>query len=310
MGDANDRRTAMARPTGSHVNRRQALSLLGATAGGGLILPGAVALAQASAAAPVLILPAANVCVLTPEVTEGPYYTDPKLVRADVTEGRPGVPTELQLQVVDAMCRPLSNARIDVWHCDATGLYSNYSGQGDAGTTSTVGATFMRGTLMTGSDGVATFKTVYPSWYRGRTTHIHFKVFLNTANVLTGQIFFPDALSEYLYRNVAPYTSRSGKRDTANNTDGIAKQATAASFAYVKERSDSYLAAMVIGINPPPSRRISRNRLGRCRAVARGDPLPAALADRPAAAVVVRAAARAARSFRRSSSPLFPAAGA
>jgi protocatechuate 3,4-dioxygenase beta subunit len=241
----------MNRATGNSLNRRQALSLIGATAGGGLLMPNAIALAQSAASgSSALILPAANVCVLTPEVTEGPYYTDPKLVRADVTEGRPGVPTELQLQVVDAMCRPLSNARIDIWHCDATGLYSNYSGQGDTGTTSTVGATFMRGTLMTGGDGVATFKTVYPSWYRGRTTHIHFKVFLNTANVLTGQIFFPDALSEYLYRNVAPYTSRASKRDTANNGDDIASQATAASFAYVKERKDSYLAAMVIGVNP------------------------------------------------------------
>jgi protocatechuate 3,4-dioxygenase beta subunit len=243
----------MTLPTGNAMSRRQALTLLGASAGSGLLLPGAVALGQSTsgaAAAPGLILPAASVCVLTPEVTEGPYYTDPKLVRADITEGRPGVPTELQLQVVDQMCRPLSNARVDVWHCDATGLYSNYSGQGDTGTTSTVGAMFMRGTQMTGAAGVATFKTVYPSWYRGRTTHIHFKVFLNTANVLTGQIFFPDALSEYLFRNVAPYTSRTGKRDTTNDSDDIARQATATSFAYVKERSDSYLASMVIGVNP------------------------------------------------------------
>jgi protocatechuate 3,4-dioxygenase beta subunit len=241
--------------TTTSVSRRQALTLLGAAgagaaAAGALILPNATALAQAASPGLGLILPQGNVCVVTPETTEGPYYTDPKLVRADVTEGRPGVPTELQLQVVNAMCQPLANARVDIWHCDATGLYSNYTGQGDSGTTSTVGATFMRGTLMTNANGVAAFKTVYPSWYRGRTTHIHFKVFLNTQNVLTGQIFFPDALSEYLYRNVAPYTSRASKRDTMNNSDGIAQQATSASFAHVKERSDSYLASMIIGVNP------------------------------------------------------------
>ncbi len=249
----------MARPTGKALSRRQALSLITATAGSaaagagavGLILPAELAHAQAAGGgASGLILPSSGVCVLTPEVTEGPFYTDPKLIRADVTEGRPGVPTELQLQVVDTMCRPWANARVDIWHCDASGLYSNYSGQGDNGTTSTVGATFMRGTLMTDMNGVAAFKTVYPGWYRGRTTHIHFKVFLNARSVLTGQVFFPDALSEYLYRNVPPYSARTAKRDTSNNADDIARQATAASFAFVKERSDSYLAAMVVGVDP------------------------------------------------------------
>src|SRR4051812_34458095 len=136
---------------GNRLNRRQALSLLGATtaaagatAGGGLLLPQASALAQA-AGGQSLILPSGGVCVLTPGLTEGPYYIDPKLVRADVTEGRPGVPTELQLQVVDATCRPLANARVDIWHCDAAGFYSGYPGQGDDGRTSTVGAVFMRG---------------------------------------------------------------------------------------------------------------------------------------------------------------------
>ncbi len=245
MTNSNDRNS---------LSRRQALGLMGAAgagavAVGGLVLPNATAIAQAPGGTR-LILPASNVCMLTPETTEGPYYTDPKMVRADITEGRPGVPTEVQLQVVDTMCRPLANARVDIWHCDAAGMYSNYTGQGDNGTTSTVGQIFMRGTLMTDSDGVAAFKTVYPSWYRGRTTHIHFKVFLDTVNVLTGQMFFPDALSEYLYANVAPYSARARRRDTANNNDSIAQEATAASFAYVKERKDSYLAAMVIGVNP------------------------------------------------------------
>jgi protocatechuate 3,4-dioxygenase beta subunit len=241
---------------GNRMNRRQGLSLLGATtaaagatAGGGLLLPQASALAQA-AGGQSLILPSGGVCMLTPEATEGPYYIDPKLVRADVTEGRPGVPTELQLQVVDAMCRPLANARVDIWHCDAAGFYSGYPGQGDDGRASTVGAVFMRGTLMTDPNGIAAFRTVYPGWYRGRTTHIHFKVFLSARTILTGQVFFPDALSEYLYRNVAPYSSRTARRDTANSADGIAQQAGAASFAYVKERSDRYVAAMIIGVNP------------------------------------------------------------
>src|SRR2546430_6852711 len=98
-------------PTANPLNRRQALSLIGASAGSaaaasaavGLILPAEMARAQAAGSGGGLIVPSSSVCLLTPEVTEGPYYTDPKLIRADVTEGRPGVPTELQLQVVDAM---------------------------------------------------------------------------------------------------------------------------------------------------------------------------------------------------------------
>jgi len=69
-------------------------------------------------------LVAANVCLLSPETTEGPFYLDPRLVRRDITEGRPGVPLGLTLQVVDGDCRPLAGARVDVWHCDAAGDYS------------------------------------------------------------------------------------------------------------------------------------------------------------------------------------------
>jgi protocatechuate 3,4-dioxygenase beta subunit len=238
----------MDKPT--RLSRRDALSLVAITAAGGALMSQQAFAEETGTTQTTGLMPGADVCVITPEVTEGPYYFDPKLERRDITEGRPGVKTLVRLQVVDAMCKPLEGARVDIWHCDATGLYSNYAGQGDDGQTDTTGTTFMRGTLFTSASGIAEFTTVYPGWYRGRTTHIHFKVFLDTTNILTGQIFFPDALSEYLYLNVAPYNDRADARDTLNSTDNIAAQATRASFAYVKELADSYLAAMIIGVDP------------------------------------------------------------
>jgi len=215
------------------ITRREAMGLLAVTVAGGALLPRS-AFAQES-------LMDADVCVIVPEVTEGPYYFDPALLRADITEGRPGLPMTLQMQVVDQGCTPIADARIDVWHCDADGIYSGYNGY--------EGETFMRGTQMSDADGMVTFSTVYPGWYRGRTTHIHFKVFLNETTVLTGQIFFPDEVSERVYATVAPYTTHTN-RDTFNNEDGIAQQAGAASVASVEQTAEAYTAKLVVGVDP------------------------------------------------------------
>ena len=224
------------------LNRRRALSVVAVTAIGGALVSQRAFAAETGAAAAdaAALISGADVCMITPETTEGPYYFDPSLERVDITEGHPGVPASIQLQVVDVACKPASGARVDIWHCDAAGLYSGYAGQGDDQQTSTVGKTFLRGTQFTDASGVAAFTSIYPGWYRGRTTHIHFKVFLNKVDVLTGQIFFPDALSQFIYERVPPY-ARKAARDTLNAGDGIAAQATRGSFAYVKELADKYL---------------------------------------------------------------------
>ena len=115
---------------------------------------------------------------------------------------------------MDSACKPLPDARVDIWHADASGIYSGYRGQ--PGNISTEGETFMRGTQFADANGIVEFRTVYPGWYPGRTTHIHFKVFLDQASVLTGQIFFPDEVSDQVYATVAPYNERSARRDTTN----------------------------------------------------------------------------------------------
>ncbi len=227
------------------ITRRDALSLLAVTTGSALMSRDAFA--QAAGGDQAQLITGAEVCVITPEVTEGPYYFDPALERSDITEGRPGLPTSVRLQVVDEQCRPLPGARIDIWHADATGLYSGFANQ--TGGVDTTGQTFMRGTQFADDQGVVEFATVFPGWYRGRTTHIHFKVFLDEATLLTGQLFFPDEVSERVYATVAPYTERTG-RDTFNDGDGIARQAGPASVAEVEELPEAYLVQMIVGVAP------------------------------------------------------------
>ena len=229
----------MAQDFGSGLERRaflQGLALSPFVLSGVGVFSGAV---RAQAAAAGLVAP--NVCMLSPEVTEGPFYLDEGLVRSDITEGRAGVPMRLTLQVVRADCTPIEGARVDLWHCDAEG---NYSGVGDQ-----QGATYLRGIQMSDAQGTVTFETIYPGWYRGRTTHMHYKIWLGDRQVLTSQIFFPDALSEYLFRSVAPYNGRREDRDTMNGADSIAEQAGAGAFAMIREQTARYDAALVVGVD-------------------------------------------------------------
>ena len=112
-------------------------------------------------------------CVLTPEQDEGPFYIDLARVRRDIVEGHPGVPLALALTVVDAnTCKPIRDAAVDIWHCDALGIYSGEPSEGSAG------ETYLRGIQLTDGKGRAEFATIYPGQYPGRTTHIHVKVHL------------------------------------------------------------------------------------------------------------------------------------
>lgn len=127
-------------------------------------------------------------CLLTPELVEGPYYLHNRLIRADISEGKPGIPFEFTVTVTDFTdCSPLANVFIDIWHCDALGVYSGYAkgsveqiGQPDRNNLghehTTDNDTYLRGTLVTDANGVATFKSIMPGWYEGRVTHIHTKV--------------------------------------------------------------------------------------------------------------------------------------
>jgi len=189
------------------------------------------------------------VCVATPRAMDGPYYFDPGMERADITEGRPGVPLRLALKVVDAAtCAPIGGARVDAWHSDGIGFYSGYDRQGDDRNVSARGQTFLRGTQLADRGGEAAFATIYPGWYAGRTTHIHLKVFLDRRTLLTTQIYFPDEVSERVYRDNAPYRDRMAVRETFNRNDGLFRRAGEAAIAAVTRDGDGYRASFTIGV--------------------------------------------------------------
>lgn len=161
-------------------------------------------------------------CTLYPQQTEGPYYVDGDMLRADLREDREGTLLVLELQVLRADgCTPLANAAVDVWHCDAAGVYSGFQGQ--LGGLNTTGQIFLRGTQLTGADGRVQFTTIYPGWYPGRTTHIHFKVHLSPTEEVTSQLYFPEDLNRQVYET-DPYAEH-GQKDTSNLADGFAGSA-------------------------------------------------------------------------------------
>jgi protocatechuate 3,4-dioxygenase beta subunit len=171
-------------------------------------------------------------CSLTPEQTEGPFYFDANKIRSDIREGHEGATLRLALQVRTAGdCKPLRDAVVDIWHCDAMGDYS------------AEGQTFCRGAQATNSDGIAEFKTVYPGWYQGRTVHIHAKVHMDNETVLTTQLTFDDDFTAKVYER-EPYSGRTG-RDTFNDGDGIFDGATVMKLS---EEGDGYLAIMALDV--------------------------------------------------------------
>ncbi len=165
-------------------------------------------------------------CVLTDDAGEGPFYFDPKLLRFDITDGALGAPLEIAIQVTRAGdCATLAGARVDVWQADGLGLYSGYANQrgvGAGGAEATVGRSYLRGTQLTDSDGWVRFKTIFPSWYGGRTPHLHFKVLLAADEVVASQVFFPDEVTADVFSTWDPYRRYVDRRTVFNHNDPIA----------------------------------------------------------------------------------------
>jgi len=184
----------------------------------------------------------ADTCTLYPEETEGPFYLDLGLLRSDITDGVPGTPLSLSIRVVGASdCTPIANAVVDVWHADASGVYSGEASQG------TAGETFLRGSQVSDADGQVTFQTVYPGWYSGRTTHIHFKVHLSASSEATSQIYFPESVTAAVY-GASPYSAR-GQKDTSNAADSVANSGEGIPvLATVTASGAGYVATLTVGV--------------------------------------------------------------
>jgi protocatechuate 3,4-dioxygenase beta subunit len=230
------------------ISRRASLVRLGG------ILAGAVAVGglktaeslsatddDASSAGPAGVASGAVSCVLAPEQTEGPYYLDDHKVRRNITEGRPGARLTLRLTVVDvSTCKPIKGAAVDVWHCDASGVYSGTSVQG------TEDDRFLRGIQRTDANGLALFQTLYPGWYSGRTVHIHVMVHIGGNVVHTGQLYFPDTLTDTVYKR-SPYKRRPN-RTTRNLADSIYRNGGKRSTLKLRKRGTGYIGSITMGV--------------------------------------------------------------
>jgi protocatechuate 3,4-dioxygenase beta subunit len=225
------------RQVGRILRRREVLALLGAAGGAAVLvggravfIPAAAAASLPSSAGTTVAQTSAATCVVKPELTEGPYFVDEGLNRSDIrvepSDGsvKEGSPLELIFnvsQVASGGCASLAGAQVDVWHCDALGVYSDVSDRSFP--SSTVGETFLRGYQLTDDGGTVTFTTIYPGWYAGRAVHVHFKVRTTSASgdpyEFTSQLFFDDALTDQVHAQ-PPYNSK-GQRDRRNAQDDI-----------------------------------------------------------------------------------------
>ena len=188
-------------------------------------------------------------CRLTPEQTEGPFYIDVGLDRRDITEGLAGHPLRLGVRVVDAKCNPVPGAVVDVWHCDVDGDYSAFSDGAGSNDDAGEGTTFLRGSQVADQDGIVEFATNYPGWYQGRAVHIHTKVRLDAAAVLTTQLYFPEDLTDEVHAE-DPYAAH-GTRDTRNEDDAIAGDPAAnGNLLTTSAAGTGTLGLVVLGVDP------------------------------------------------------------
>lgn len=219
------------------LTRRASLVRLGGLLAGATAVGGWQSVEE-SDAGPGAVASGAVTCVLAPEQAAGPYHLDDHLVRRDLREGKRGVPLGLRLGVVDvSTCRAVRGALVDVWHCDAAGTYSGV--QGDDGS-------FLRGIQRTSSKGIAAFRTIYPGWYPGRTVHVHVQVSLGGDVVHTGQLYFPDALTDAVYRR-SPYDRRPG-RSPRNPGDSIYRNGGKRSTLALTRSGPGYVASITMGV--------------------------------------------------------------
>jgi protocatechuate 3,4-dioxygenase beta subunit len=271
-------------PVGRVLTRREVIALLGAAGAVAIIgcadddlLPAtttasagnssvgtatsiATAAATAAGAQPTSTGAAAAVpqCIVRPEQTEGPYFVDEGINRSDIRSDpasgqvREGVVLNLAFNVSSisgSACTALTGAMVDVWQCDALGVYSDVR-DNMAGNFNSVGQKFLRGFQVTDGAGLARFVTVYPGWYQGRTVHIHFKIRTRDATgralEFTSQLFFDDAFSDQVFSQGA-YASK-GKADVRNARDGIYQQSQGMTLLNVVKDGDGYRTTFEIAV--------------------------------------------------------------
>lgn len=172
------------------------------------------------------VAPSSPVYLLSPEQIAGPFFRNPKLIRRNISESADGIPLVLRLAIVDAMTgQPVTGALVDIWHCNARGVYSGWSkldpdkevDAADIGSIPrTDDDTYLRGGQFTDKKGIVRFTTIYPGFYAGRALHIHVAVRITSGNnfleerhvAWVGQLYFPEVASRSVL-NTREYGGRS-----------------------------------------------------------------------------------------------------
>lgn len=229
-------------------SRREALTLLG---GAGLASLVGIPAARGQGTPP----PAAG-CVVRPAQTEGPYFVEEALNRSDLrvdpSDGsvKPGTLLELTLLVSrlgSSGCAPLPGVRVDLWHSDHLGVYSDVSDPGG----STVGKKFLRGYQLTDGEGRVRFTTIFPGAYQGRAVHIHFKLRAPQARrggwAFTSQLYFDDALADRVLA-AAPYAGRGGR--VRNGADGLYRRGGSELTVPLAPRGAGYAGTFGLAVEP------------------------------------------------------------
>lgn len=167
-----------------------------------------------------------TVCATSPKETAGPFpiKTPAQLVRENIIGNRTGIPLmiTLKIQNVNDNCNPIQGVLVDVWHCDAKGNYSEYDGQLDGDFTS---ENFLRGRQTTDANGNASFISIFPGWYPGRTPHFHVEVKSSSGkSLLITQVSWSEEISKTVYAT----QGYNGDSDTNNSNDGIVSDANLA----------------------------------------------------------------------------------
>jgi protocatechuate 3,4-dioxygenase beta subunit len=196
-------------------------------------------------------------CIARPEQTEGPYFIDEKLNRSDIrsepsdNSRKLGVPLRVVFQVSrinGGSCKPLNGAIVDVWHCDALGVYSDVRDTG-AGF-DTRGKRFLRGYQVTNPNGIAEFLTIYPGWYQGRAVHIHFKIRADSSSrqrfEFSSQLYFDESVTDEIHKR-PPYNGK-GYRTTKNEKDFIFRQGGKQLIPTLIKEAEGYTAKFEIGL--------------------------------------------------------------
>lgn len=155
-----------------------------------------------------------------------------------------GVPLNLILNIVNVsnQCAPILTAMVYVWHCDKDGSGYNQSGA------DLRGQTFLRGVQTTDTSGRVTFNTIYPGWYPGRATHIHFRVYSGLALQATSQLAFPSATTSAVYST--PLYVAKGQNPTTPSSDGIFSDGVSYQLPIVTANAvtGGYDAELTVGI--------------------------------------------------------------